>query len=63
VHGWALCLCSIIVKRFLVNWWKDLNKTLTTDAFVDTKTIHRFDPPLAHMGTLSTLLPAVRGPS
>ena len=25
-------------------WWKDLKTTLTTDTYVDTKSIHRFDP-------------------
>ena len=40
----------IIVERFLVHWWKDLNRTLTTDDFVDTETIHRFDPTREHMG-------------
>lgn len=40
----------IIVERFLVHWWKDLDKTFDTDAFVDKKTIHRFDPTPEHMG-------------
>ncbi len=31
----------IIAERFLVHWWKDLKATLTTDLFVDCKTIHR----------------------
>jgi len=34
----------IIVDRFLCFWWKDLQLTLTTDTYVDTKTIHHFDP-------------------
>lgn len=33
----------IIVQRFLEPWWKDLNTALTTDKYVDFKTIHRFD--------------------
>lgn len=40
----------IIVENFLVHWWKDLNKTLTTNMFVDYKTIYRFDPTSEHMG-------------
>merc|ERR1719498_308037 len=34
----------IIAENFLPYWWKDLKTTLTTDRFVDTKSIHRFDP-------------------
>jgi len=45
-----LHLIRIIVERFLVKWWKDLEVTLTTDTFVDTANIHRFDPPPSHMG-------------
>ncbi len=40
----------IIAQQFLVHWWKDLRTTLTTDAFVDTSTIYRFDPTEEHMG-------------
>lgn len=40
----------IIVERFLVKWWKDLDETLTTDKWVDLKAIHRFDPTAEHMG-------------
>ena len=40
----------IIAEQFLPHWWGDLNKTLTTNAFVDYKTIHRFDPTEEHMG-------------
>ena len=40
----------IIVEKFLVHWWKDLTRTLTTDDFVDCKTIYRFDPTEEHMG-------------
>lgn len=40
----------IIAEKFLVHWWKDLDATLTTDRFVDVKTIHRFDPSVEHMG-------------
>lgn len=40
----------IIAEQFLVHWWADLDKTLTTDAFVDHSTIHRFDPSSEHMG-------------
>jgi len=40
----------IIVERFLVNWWKDLDETFKTDKWVDLKSIHRFDPTSEHMG-------------
>ena len=40
----------IIAEKFLPHWWADLNKTLTTNAFADYKTIHRFDPTKEHMG-------------
>lgn len=40
----------IIVDRFLVHWWKDLERTMSTDDYVDVRTIHRFDPPAEHMG-------------
>eukprot|EP00602_Paraphysomonas_sp_CaronLab_P006525 CAMPEP_0185036834 /NCGR_PEP_ID=MMETSP1103-20130426/30406_1 /TAXON_ID=36769 /ORGANISM="Paraphysomonas bandaiensis, Strain Caron Lab Isolate" /LENGTH=738 /DNA_ID=CAMNT_0027574547 /DNA_START=21 /DNA_END=2234 /DNA_ORIENTATION=- len=40
----------IIAENFLPYWWADLNATLTTDKFVDVKSIHRFDPTEEHMG-------------
>jgi farnesyl-diphosphate farnesyltransferase len=40
----------IIVEKFLVHWWADLDKTLNTDSFIDYKTIYRFDPTSEHMG-------------
>lgn len=40
----------IIAEQFLVHWWKDLDVTLTTDRYVDYKTIYRFDPTEEHMG-------------
>lgn len=40
----------IIVERFLPPWWADLKTTLTTDKYVDVKSIHRFDPLKEHMG-------------
>jgi isopentenyl-diphosphate delta-isomerase type 1 len=40
----------IIAEQFLPHWWKDLRTTLTTDAFVDTNKIYRFDPTREHMG-------------
>jgi farnesyl-diphosphate farnesyltransferase len=40
----------IIVEKFLVYWWADLDRTLNTDDFVDYKTIYRFDPTNEHMG-------------
>jgi len=33
----------IIAERFLYKWWADLTAALTTDKYVDTATIHRFD--------------------
>jgi len=38
----------IIAERIMDTWWKDLDEALTTDKYVDTKTIHRFDT--AHVG-------------
>jgi isopentenyl-diphosphate delta-isomerase len=40
----------IIAEQFLVHWWKDLDTTLTTNKYVDYKTIYRFDPTEEHMG-------------
>lgn len=40
----------IIVQRFLPQWWADLRRTLTTDDFLDVSTIHRFPPPIEHLG-------------
>ena len=40
----------IIVDSFLIHWWKDLDRTLTTNDFTDYKTIYRFDPSNEHMG-------------
>ena len=40
----------IIVEKFLVHWWQDLDVTLNTDEFTDYKTIYRFDPTHEHMG-------------
>lgn len=40
----------IIVEKFLIHWWNDLNITLTTNEFTDYKTIYRFDPTVEHMG-------------
>lgn len=31
-------------------WWDDLHRTMTTNDFCDYGTIHRFDPPVEHMG-------------
>lgn len=41
---------KIIASNFLNHWWKDLRSTLTTDKFVDVKSIYRFDPSSEHMG-------------
>ena len=40
----------IIAEKFLPLWWQDLDTTLTTDKWVDLKTIYRFDPTAEHMG-------------
>lgn len=40
----------IIAQRLLNTWWKDLDTALSTDEYVDTKTIHRFDPDPAFYG-------------
>lgn len=40
----------IIVEKFLVHWWKDLDATLNTDKFLDVKNVHKFDPTKEHMG-------------
>lgn len=40
----------IIAERLLNAWWKDLDAALTTDKYVDTRTIHRFDPLPANQG-------------
>lgn len=31
-------------------WWDDLKRTMTTNDYCDYGTIHRFDPPIEHMG-------------
>eukprot|EP00442_Polarella_glacialis_P058749 CAMPEP_0115059906 /NCGR_PEP_ID=MMETSP0227-20121206/7172_1 /TAXON_ID=89957 /ORGANISM="Polarella glacialis, Strain CCMP 1383" /LENGTH=786 /DNA_ID=CAMNT_0002445069 /DNA_START=128 /DNA_END=2488 /DNA_ORIENTATION=+ len=33
----------IIAGKFLDTWWQDLDDAITTDRFVDTSSIHRFD--------------------
>ncbi|CAE8687494.1 unnamed protein product [Polarella glacialis] len=33
----------IIAGKFLDTWWQDLDEAITTDRFVDTSSIHRFD--------------------
>jgi isopentenyl-diphosphate delta-isomerase len=40
----------IIAEQFLVHWWANLDRTFQTDAFVDLKTIYKFDPTSEHMG-------------
>jgi len=44
---WFRLICK---KWLLDHWWKDLNRTMTTDDHVDLKTIHCFDPPKEHFG-------------
>ena len=55
----------IIAEQFLPYWWSDLNATLTTNEWVDYKTIHRFDPTSEHMGgagNAGALLGAAKNP-
>ncbi|KAL7555374.1 hypothetical protein ACA910_022360 [Epithemia clementina (nom. ined.)] len=40
----------LIVQKWLKTWWKDLDKTMTTDIHCDFVTIYQFDPPQEHMG-------------
>jgi len=41
----------LITKKWLLNsWWKDLKETMTTDKYCDYVNIHRFDPPVEHLG-------------
>lgn len=40
----------IIAARFLKTWWQDLDVALTTDKYVDCKSIHRFDTALEFHG-------------
>lgn len=45
----------LIVAKWMIGdggggWWDDLERTMTTDDFCDYRTIHRFDPPVEHMG-------------
>ena len=44
---WFRLICK---KWVFDHWWKDLKTTMTTDAHVDLKNIHRFDPPTEHFG-------------
>lgn len=40
----------IIMERFVREWWQNLPDALTTDKYVDTVNIHRFDPPSRYRG-------------
>jgi hypothetical protein len=41
----------LITKKWLLDsWWKDLKETMTTDKYCDYVGIHRFDPPVEHLG-------------
>jgi len=40
----------IIANRFLEPWWKDLDAALSTDKYVDVRSIHRFDCSSEHCG-------------
>eukprot|EP00929_Paragymnodinium_shiwhaense_P093812 TRINITY_DN5409_c0_g1_i1.p1 TRINITY_DN5409_c0_g1~~TRINITY_DN5409_c0_g1_i1.p1 ORF type:complete len:852 (+),score=230.31 TRINITY_DN5409_c0_g1_i1:131-2557(+) len=49
----------IIAQRLMDKWWQDLDTALTTDTYVDTTTIHRFDPGQAHQGGAGRAGPAL----
>ena len=52
----------IIVEKFLIKWWKSLDAALTTDKFLEVKTIHRFEPPAAYVwGNTNTQAAATAG--
>lgn len=36
----VLLACRIIAENFLEKWWQNLDETLTTDNYVDTRSIH-----------------------
>jgi len=40
----------IICERFLYKWWGDLDAALTTDKYVDKRTIFTFGPPFPQLG-------------
>lgn len=43
----------LICKKWILGpdgWWTNLDKVMTTDAFIDYKNIQRFDPPKEHLG-------------
>jgi isopentenyl-diphosphate delta-isomerase type 1 len=40
----------LIVKKWLITWWRDIDKAMNTDAFCDFDNIHEFDPPPEHLG-------------
>jgi len=40
----------LIVQKWLLMWWKDLDTTLTTNKYCDYENIHEFDPPVEHLG-------------
>ena len=40
----------IIARKFLSQWWKNLDETLYSDKFVNHKEIYRFDPAPEYFG-------------
>ena len=40
----------LIVQRWLLTWWKDLDAALNTSKYCDYEHIHEFDPPKEHWG-------------
>lgn len=40
----------LIVKKWMGDWWKNIEETMTTDKYVDYVNISRFDPPTEHLG-------------
>jgi len=47
----------IIAEQLLDAWWQDLDAAFSTSKYVDTKTIHRFDPPRAFLGGAGSARP------
>lgn len=40
----------IIMERFAREWWLNLDDAMSTDTYMDTVNIHRFDPPSKYRG-------------
>lgn len=44
---WFRLICT---KWLFTQWWKDLAITMNTQQYCDYTTIHKFDPPMEHVG-------------